>query len=88
MDQAHNSGTTVRIRAPKVYIGGAYVAVAGRDGTDYVRFCRLHRWASLPSVSLTTLTVCPFCAAELDEATKGRARYDDLQRRLMPVEAR
>ena len=53
------------------------IAIEGRDGsTDFVRFCVLHKWASLPSVFRSSTDKCPLCALTGDD---GHARFDQLQ---------
>ena len=62
------------------------VGIVSRGGEmDFVRFCGLHRWASLPSVFRSSTDKCPLCALTGDD---GHARFDQLQAGLMPEEAK
>jgi len=62
-------------------LGIAIVTITHADGTDYVRVCVTHRWASLEALHAEALPACPFCRVEFEER-QGRARFDEIQRRL------
>lgn len=59
--------------------------VTGESGTDYVRVCRAHRWASWPAHDLSLVLPCPECRAELD-ARSGHARFDAVEASLFDQE--
>lgn len=61
------------------------VAIYSNFGVDFVRICVPHQWASADSVRRVDLPTCPHC--ELTTDTDGRARFDNINRRLMPAEA-
>ena len=65
----------------RILIQGDLAIIASRDGPDYVRVCPTHRWASLESVR-ADIQACPHCALDA-EAPKGRARYDEIDRRVL-----
>lgn len=60
------------------------VCLPTRDGTDYVKVCPTHQWASRPIVDreLAEQTACPICEAD-EEAVCGGARYRALHARLV-----
>lgn len=51
------------------------------DGPDVIRFCTVHRWASLPTVPRGIPEPCPQCETQADPG--GRARYLLLQSRII-----
>lgn len=76
----------VRLNHPSQ--GTEVLMLSGPDGADFIRVCREHRWASLPSVTVGGVPIgCPLCLAT-DDMAPGQRRYDELQRRLMPEGAR
>ena len=62
------------------------VVIHSSLGKDFVRICVRHRWASSDRVLWTDLPACPHC--EMAKDSDGFERFNDLQLRLMPVEAR
>lgn len=59
------------------------VVIHSSLGQDFIRVCPVHRWASVDSPHRRDLERCPHCA--LGEEDVGHERFDQLQRRLMPV---
>lgn len=61
------------------------VVIYSKLGSDYVRVCVPHRWASLDYGGRAHLPTCPHC--HLAEDSDGLTRFVNINLRLMPVEA-
>ena len=63
-------------------VGDDLVLIDSSLGTDFIRVCPTHYWASGEYVRQSDLPACPHCAIQAD--TLGHDRFAALQLRLMP----